>query len=472
MTAEEAIYARRSRRKYIESNLKEEDVILLQRAIDKYNRVGGFRIELVLNNGEAFKGFTRSYGMLSGVNHYFGLIASEDDPHANEKLGYYGELLVLQATILGLGTCWVGGTFSKSKTPFQLESGEHLACLITVGEVKEELSSKEQFIHKMSHLRKSKEAYELYRSGIELPYWLVMGMEAVAKAPSAMNKQPVRFYHEKEGIYARVKRETKHLVAFDLGIAKLHFEIGAGENGCPEGAWEWGNGGKFTWHKNMLSAVTNQFDLQANIYDNEHRKRRAYFVAEKIIKLTAVKRKGQFMEYGCGTGLVSLFMAWWAHHITLLDSSEKMLEVLAEKIATSKVENLTLKQVDLTKEKISETFDVIYSSMVLHHIKETKEIIQTFYDLLNEDGRLCIVDLNKEDGSFHQHVENYDGHNGFDQSYLMDVFEECGFVDVQAETFYENDKDHSYEGTAIPYSLFVISGRKENKSENDEVLTT
>ena len=239
MNLQEAINVRTSRRKYVEGELDLEHIDKLQQLIDEYNEVGGFRIELVLNNGEAFKGFTRSYGMLSGVNHYLGFIAQADDPDADEKIGYYGELLVLHATALGLGTCWIGGTFSKSKTPFKLASGERLACLITVGKTPKEPSSRERFIHKMTH-RKTKKASDMFMSEGAVPDWFLDGMDAVVLAPSAMNKQPVMFSHDDGRVVASVKDSAKYLVAFDLGIAKLHFELASGG-----GDWKWGSGGEF-----------------------------------------------------------------------------------------------------------------------------------------------------------------------------------------------------------------------------------
>lgn len=239
MTLHEAINIRTSRRTYIDAALDENQIEKLQKLIDEYNKIGGFRIELITNNGEAFKGFTRSYGMLSGVSHYLGFIADKNDPFADEKIGYYGQLLVLHATTLELGTCWVGGTFSKAKTPFKLTLKERLACLITVGKVETTPTGKEAFIYKLTH-RKTKSASEMMMTtDTNTPSWFLQGMEAVVKAPSAMNKQPVIIHYDKDIVSANIKK-ARYLVDFDLGIAKLHFEIGAGG-----GTWEWGNGGKF-----------------------------------------------------------------------------------------------------------------------------------------------------------------------------------------------------------------------------------
>ena len=239
MNIHEAIHVRTSRRKYLESELEHVHLDKLQGLIKQYNQIGGFRVELVVNNGEAFKGFTRSYGMLTGVKHYLGFIAHEHDSHADEKIGYYGEWLVLHATTLGLGTCWIGGTFSKSKTPFHLAENERLACLIIIGNIENEPSSKEKFIHKLTH-RKMKRVTDMFTSHEPVPDWFVKGMDAVACAPSAMNKQPVMFSYEGGRVTAAVKQTTKYLVGFDLGIAKLHFEIGSGG-----GTWAWGSGSEF-----------------------------------------------------------------------------------------------------------------------------------------------------------------------------------------------------------------------------------
>ena len=73
----------------------------------------GMKIQLIIGNGNAFNGFRKSYGMFSGVRNFIALVGGEIDAVALEKLGYFGELLALRCTALGLGTCWVGGTFDR-----------------------------------------------------------------------------------------------------------------------------------------------------------------------------------------------------------------------------------------------------------------------------------------------------------------------------------------------------------------------
>jgi len=234
-----AIDARRSRRKYINTPMDSGVVKTLEELVKKYNAMGNVRMELVTNDGTAFNGLSKSYGLLSGVNDFIGLIADKKDFLMEEKLGYYGEILVLEATALGLGTCWVGGSFDKKNMPFALSDNENVACTITIGSVDEKDSFKEKLVRSLSH-RKTKTVEELYTGDPIVPEWFINGMQAVQKAPSAVNRQPVLFSYDAGVVTASVKDETDFMMAIDLGIAKLHFELGAGS-----GSWEWGNGSRF-----------------------------------------------------------------------------------------------------------------------------------------------------------------------------------------------------------------------------------
>ena len=162
--------------------------------------------------------------MLSGVRNYAGLIAGNGDDRAREKLGYYGELLMLHAVTMGLGACWVGGSFDRKSCPFGLAEGEKILCTITLGYAKEKNSARESLIYGVTH-RKTKALEQLYRSDVPAPEWFLDGMRAVQKAPSAVNRQPVLFAYEGGKVTASLLEGGDPL---DLGIAKLHFELGGG----------------------------------------------------------------------------------------------------------------------------------------------------------------------------------------------------------------------------------------------------
>ena len=172
------------------------------------------------------------------MNSYFAMAGRRADLCLREKVGYWGEKLVLEATRLGLGTCWVGGTFDRAACPCRLLPDEELVCVITVGHVSAELGGKERFIYRMVH-RSTKPLEALYDAGGETPPdWFAAGMRAVRRAPSALNRQPVRFVWRDGAVSASVPDYASQAV--DLGIAKLHFEIGAGG-----GSWKPGSGGAY-----------------------------------------------------------------------------------------------------------------------------------------------------------------------------------------------------------------------------------
>jgi len=235
-----AIEKRSSRRKYLPMAIEESDVETLQAFISELNDKKNIKMRLILDNGDAFNGFRKSYGMFSGVRNYIALIGDKTDALALEKLGYFGERLVLQATMLGLGTCWVGGTFDRTSYPFELSKGESVVCAITVGNVLPERSVKEKLIYTITH-RKSKTMEQMVISDEPVPEWFLTGIQSVQKAPSAVNRQPVMFTYKGGIVTASVKDIMGEGFALDLGIAKLHFEFGVGG-----GTWVFGNGAEFT----------------------------------------------------------------------------------------------------------------------------------------------------------------------------------------------------------------------------------
>jgi len=243
MTLLEAIDIRISRRKYLDVPVDEAAAQKISGWIAQYKKDGGVDFRLVLNDGAAFDGFLKSYGMLSGVKNYVGLIADGKDKHSQEKIGYYGELLVLNMTAIGLGTCWVGGSFDRKSCPFVLSDSEKIACTVAFGYVDDNLGKKENFIRNMTH-RKSKTVNDMLISDDPaLPEWLLDGMRAVEKAPSAVNRQPVKFSYQKGVVTAGVDNFDGDGFAADLGIAKAHFDIAAG------GRFGFGNNAEFVKNK-------------------------------------------------------------------------------------------------------------------------------------------------------------------------------------------------------------------------------
>ena len=216
MTELEAIRVRHSVRQYLNKPLKPDELAALRAEVDACNQEGGLHIQLVTNEPTAFEGSMARYGKFSGVTNYFALVGKAG-PNLQEKCGYWGERLVLKAQMMGLSTCWVALTFSKVKSAYTLGEGEKLAAVISLGH------GATQGVP-----RKSKTMDEVTKVDGPMPDWFKAGMEAVLLAPTAMNQQKFLFTLLEDG---RVSAQPGHAfyVKMDLGIAKYHFEIGAGK---------------------------------------------------------------------------------------------------------------------------------------------------------------------------------------------------------------------------------------------------
>ena len=216
MTELEAIRARHSVRQYLNKPLEPDDLAALRAEVDACNRESGLHIQLVTNEPRAFEGSMARYGKFSGVTNYFALVG-KTGPDLQETCGYWGERLVLKAQMMGLNTCWVALTFSKVKSAYTLGEGEKLAAVISLG-------------HGVTQgvPRKSKTMEEVSKVDGPMPDWFRAGMEAVLLAPTAVNQQKFLFTLLEDG---RVSAQPGHAfyVKMDLGIAKYHFEIGAGK---------------------------------------------------------------------------------------------------------------------------------------------------------------------------------------------------------------------------------------------------
>ena len=172
------------------------------------------------------------------------------------------------------------------------------------------------------------------------------------------------------------------------------------------------------------------FDNIAKEWDSTRRVERAKIIAEEISRNLDNLEKKSAMEFGCGTGLISFNLVNKMKNITLIDSSEEMINIVNEKISNLGLKNIKSKCCDISNVTVNEKYDIIYSSMSLHHIVDVKALINKLYKLINNNGVLCIVDLNEEDGRFHKNEEGFNGHNGFNQQWLKDVVEEVGFKSV------------------------------------------
>ena len=234
-----AIKKRCSRRKYIDRSIDSKYVKELEDSIALYNRESGLNMKLIIGNGgKLFDGFHKSYGLFVGVQNYIAMIGSKTLLNRMEKVGRFGEKIILEATAMGLSTCWVGTSYDKNAAKELCEGNEVLYCVIAVGYSDEKHSLKERMMeYGMHRQNKSKEA--LIEAEEPVPEWFKQGMDAVYLAPTARNLRPFVFEYKDGQVTASITSPTETAM-IDLGIAKLHFELGAGG-----GSWEYGNGGHY-----------------------------------------------------------------------------------------------------------------------------------------------------------------------------------------------------------------------------------
>ncbi len=224
MTIQEAIEARHSVRAYKELPLSEEVVKVLEEKITELNSKGQLHMQLILNEPKAFQGTLAKYGKFRGVSNYI-VMAGKKADDLDERIGYYGEHLVLLAQTLGLNTCWVGLSYSKVPGTYVLNDGEKIGCYIAIGYGETQGTG---------HKIKSFEQVSKSNDG-NLPSWFRKGVEAALLAPTAVNQQKFSFEYVgvKNGRHLVHARKGFSLVGYsqmDLGIAKYHFEVAAGKD--------------------------------------------------------------------------------------------------------------------------------------------------------------------------------------------------------------------------------------------------
>jgi ubiquinone/menaquinone biosynthesis C-methylase UbiE len=201
------------------------------------------------------------------------------------------------------------------------------------------------------------------------------------------------------------------------------------------------------------------YDEKAATWDSEKRMLRAKFIADELSKKIETNKTLSALEFGCGTGLISFNLSEKFKEITLVDTSKGMIDVVNSKIKSNQIKNMVAYRLDITNQDIlTSKYDIIYTSMVLHHILDIEKILKSLYNLLNNNGSLFIIDLDEDDGSFHKEEKDFVGHNGFNQSKLIDIMKNIGFNDINSYNFYNDIR--IVENKDITYTLFLMNGSK------------
>ncbi|USQ78861.1 class I SAM-dependent methyltransferase [Ornithinimicrobium faecis] len=170
------------------------------------------------------------------------------------------------------------------------------------------------------------------------------------------------------------------------------------------------------------------FDDRAADWDSDPDKvSRARDVAAAVRAAVQLQPATRLLEYGAGTGLVSQELRAHVGQIVLADNSTGMRQVIQEKIEAGVLSDAQVWDLDLEHDVAPpEEFDLIVTSMVMHHVRDVPAVLAGFASLLRPGGHVCITDLDTEDGSFHD--SDFHGHHGIDRGELSEQLEQAGFA--------------------------------------------
>jgi nitroreductase len=263
-----AIARRRSRRRF-DPNLPiaPETLAALDRVCNEFAPFPHARSRLVTESAQSvFKGIIGSYGKVKDAPAFIAFIGNMDGPFAQEEVGYTGEGIILEATALGLDTCWVGGFFRReiAGSLVKLSNDERVLAITPVGYAQQPESWEEKLMTRFGRSHNRLPLAKLVRGlpGEKWPDWVNICLEAARLAPSAANRQPWGFDVQDNGITVFVRTrgpEFNVSKRLDCGIAMLHLEVAAADRGR-RGRWEFlpsPQVARFTvYSQSALSALT------------------------------------------------------------------------------------------------------------------------------------------------------------------------------------------------------------------------
>jgi len=242
----DALSRRRSIRQYSLKPVEATSLEAMRRVCAEFHPFQSARAVLVTDPPEdIFRGIPGGYGKIKGASALMAFVGNMQSPDVQEAVGYTGEGVILEATALGLATCWVGGFFSPKRAAAiaKVATNERVLAVTPVGYAREGSSLEERAMSRFGRNWQRRPLSDLV-SGLEekeRPAWMKAALEAARLAPSAMNRQPWRFQVDRSSIAVSAdsalnptKVVSKRL---DCGIAMLHIEIGALSSGV-KGSWE------------------------------------------------------------------------------------------------------------------------------------------------------------------------------------------------------------------------------------------
>jgi ubiquinone/menaquinone biosynthesis C-methylase UbiE len=207
-----------------------------------------------------------------------------------------------------------------------------------------------------------------------------------------------------------------------------------------------------------------RFDDAAETWDDDpSHEQRQVAVARAIKDAVNLSPQMKAVDIGGGTGRLSILLADLVGSVVVTDPSAGMVQVARERIEAAGLgDRLRAVQADLTTDRLDGTYDVVWSSMALHHVPDLDVLLRSVAGLLVNGGRLCIADLDEDpDGAFHADKVEFDGHHGFDRQRLAEQLARAGFADVSfldATTILKDDRE---------FGVFLCTAIKEHEPSDD-----
>lgn len=209
----------------------------------------------------------------------------------------------------------------------------------------------------------------------------------------------------------------------------------------------------------MAIMNTRNFDKEAPGWDsNPIRVKLAGDIATALAHRVHLKPDMEVLDFGCGSGLLTLFLVPFVKSVMALDSSRGMLDVVEKKIADQNITNVKPLYWDVVKTKsLIGKYHLITASMALHHVEDAEKLINIFYDHLLPGGFLAIADLDLDNGLFHEDKSGV-FHNGFDRERLKSYFKRVGFRDIAVSDAAIVNKP--VIGALKKFTVFLATGKK------------
>lgn len=202
-----------------------------------------------------------------------------------------------------------------------------------------------------------------------------------------------------------------------------------------------------------------RFDDEAATWDDDagHEERQVA-VARAIEQAVTLSPEMSALDVGAGTGRLSILLSDRVGSVVVTDPSAGMVQVAQERIQAAGLgDRLRAVQVDLTTDPLDGSYDVVWSSMAMHHVPDLEGLLRSVAGLLVAGGRLAIADLDEDpDGAFHAEKVDFEGPHGFDRGRLAEQLADAGFTEVQfvdATSIRKNDRD---------FGVFLCTATKDS----------